>query len=133
MFDLTLSFDNGPEPETTPHVLDDNTMACDDGNACTSTDTCAAGVCAGTSTTPCMDGNVCTTDSCHPVMGCRFMNNTAPCDDDSTAVTLVPNRMSVSCDAASNSASSRSPRKSDSALLPRAPSANEAGSDAPLH
>ena len=46
-----------------------NTSACDDGNACTSGDSCATGTCAGTAIS-CNDSFACTADSCDPVDGC---------------------------------------------------------------
>jgi hypothetical protein len=42
---------------------------CDDGNACTSPDTCSGGVCAGPPIS-CDDGDPCTEDSCDPGSGC---------------------------------------------------------------
>ncbi len=44
-------------------------VACDDGNACTA-DSCAAGSCVSTPIT-CDDGSACTTDSCDPSQGCQ--------------------------------------------------------------
>jgi hypothetical protein len=35
----------------------------------------------------CDDGNPCTTDTCDPVNGCQFQNNTASCADDGNACT----------------------------------------------
>jgi choice-of-anchor C domain-containing protein len=78
---------------------------CDDGNACTQTDTCVAGVCTGGNPvvctaldqchdvgtcdqntglcsnplTNCDDSNGCTTDSCDPVSGCA--HTPISCDD----------------------------------------------------
>lgn len=49
---------------------------CDDGNACTETDTCVEGMCVGV-TVDCADTNVCTHDTCNPNSGC---SNT-PIDD----------------------------------------------------
>ncbi len=49
-----------------------NTAACDDDNACTPTDRCAAGACVGSGTMVCDDGNGCTTDSCVAPGGCVF-------------------------------------------------------------
>ena len=49
---------------------------CDDGNACTQTDTCQAGTCTGTDPLDCDDGNPCTVDSCAPTGGC--VNDDAP-------------------------------------------------------
>ena len=57
-----------------------NTLNCDDGNACSSADKCASGVCAGT-TVSCNDNNPCTSDSCNPSTGCVYTNNTLPCTD----------------------------------------------------
>jgi predicted acyltransferase (DUF342 family) len=57
-----------------------NSRTCDDRNACTGADTCAAGICGGTPLR-CDDGNVCTDDSCDPTTGCLHTGNTASCDD----------------------------------------------------
>ncbi len=54
-----------------------------DGNVCTLTDTCVAGVCTGSNLKSCDDGEQCTTDSCDPILGCQNPNvplNT-PCND----------------------------------------------------
>ncbi len=81
---------------------------CDDFDACTTGDTCAAGACVGTPTVctdndacnglevcnigtglcdpgvplVCGDNNVCTTDTCDATLGCVYTNNTDPCDDN---------------------------------------------------
>ncbi len=55
---------------------------CDDNNACTTSDTCQAGVCVGGAPLICNDNNVCTDDSCNPATGCVNAPNTAPCDDN---------------------------------------------------
>ena len=39
--------------------------SCDDGEFCTTGDTCSSGVCVGGSPTDCSDGNVCTEDLCN--------------------------------------------------------------------
>src|SRR5207249_4118659 len=57
---------------------------CDDGNACTTGDTCSDGVCVGAALS-CDDGNPCTDDSCDPATGCVSTPNTAPCDDGNTS------------------------------------------------
>ena len=44
-------------------------LACDDGNACTASDECAAGGCGGTPV-DCDDGDPCTDDSCDSATGC---------------------------------------------------------------
>src|SRR5690606_19375270 len=61
------------------------TEPCDDGDACTEIDTCAEGLCVGT-TVQCSDGNVCTFDSCDsdrgcsnaPIDGCCLSNEDCP-------------------------------------------------------
>lgn len=60
---------------------------CDDSDQCTTSDTCAGGVCMGGAPPDCDDGNVCTDDSCGPATGCVNTNNTAPCDDGNACTT----------------------------------------------
>jgi hypothetical protein len=59
-----------------------NAGPCDDGNECTESDLCAAGVCGGV-VKSCDDGNGCTTDSCNPFTpgGCVYTPNDLVCDD----------------------------------------------------
>jgi len=57
------------------------TAACDDGEACTHSDICEAGVCAGQSY-DCSDDNPCTDDICLGDGTCENPNNTLPCNDD---------------------------------------------------
>ncbi|MFQ5479359.1 MAG: hypothetical protein ACE5E4_12165, partial [Candidatus Binatia bacterium] len=64
-----------------------NTSPCDDGDACTTADTCAGGICVGGVAPDCNDGNVCTDDSCDSQMGCVNVDNTAPCDDGDACTT----------------------------------------------
>jgi hypothetical protein len=47
-----------------------NTVACNDGNECSTDDFCAGGVCKGTGGKNCDDNNLCTTDSCDAQGGC---------------------------------------------------------------
>ncbi len=58
-----------------------NTAPCDDGDLCTTGDTCHLGECLGTGNLHCDDGNICTDDSCAPEAGCQFVSNSAACDD----------------------------------------------------
>ena len=69
-----------------------NGTPCNDGQACTTSDHCAGGVCTGTFVISCKDGNVCTDDWAeddgdgvcnNPALDCHHRNNTAPCDDAS--------------------------------------------------
>lgn len=64
-----------------------NSVSCDDGNACTVNETCSNGVCVGTVPLNCGDNNSCTNDSCNPLTGCVFVNNTDPCNDGSICTT----------------------------------------------
>ena len=50
-------------------TADNNGVTCDDNNACTNTDKCASGVCAGLPV-DCADDVSCTTDSCQKATGC---------------------------------------------------------------
>jgi hypothetical protein len=60
---------------------------CDDGNACTESETCNAGTCSGPAKT-CVDGLVCTDDDCDPATGCEFTNLSGPvCDDGNLCTT----------------------------------------------
>ncbi len=45
---------------------------CEDGDACTTPDTCAAGSCVGGSKPVCDDGNPCTVDGCDSAIGCTY-------------------------------------------------------------
>jgi len=64
-----------------------NTVSCNDLDACTKGDQCAGGKCMGSETVVCDDGNVCTDDSCDKLAGCKHANNTASCDDKSACTT----------------------------------------------
>lgn len=64
-----------------------NTAECDDGDACTTDDTCAAGACVGGAALACDDGDVCTDDGCDPDSGCTFTFNMAECDDGDACTT----------------------------------------------
>lgn len=62
-------------------IYDFNTDPCDDGNACTASDICAAGACNGSPIDP-NDNNPCTDDFCNPASGPFYENNTLDCDDN---------------------------------------------------
>ena len=65
------------------------TAACDDGNPCTTNDTCANEACApGTTPLDCDDNDPCTIDTCDPAVGCVHdseskCNDNDPCTNDS--------------------------------------------------
>ena len=56
---------------------------CDDGNPCTSQESCISGVCAVKLLNSCADGNPCTLDICTPAVGCEHpsLPDGANCDD----------------------------------------------------
>jgi hypothetical protein len=55
---------------------------CNDGNACTTKDTCGSGSCVGTALL-CNDNNPCTADGCDTAKGCVYIPVVAPCSDGS--------------------------------------------------
>jgi hypothetical protein len=54
---------------------------CAAGNACVAASKCVAGKCEAGAAKSCDDGDACTDDSCHPVQGCQWTFNQAPCED----------------------------------------------------
>jgi hypothetical protein len=62
-------------------VTTENTLACDDADACTTGDRCAGGRCEGGAPLVCNDGNLCTDDACEPARGCIATPNESPCED----------------------------------------------------
>jgi len=52
---------------------------CDDGDACTTDDRCASGICAGGAAVACDDGIPCTLDACVPTTGCVHAAQHALC------------------------------------------------------
>ncbi|MGB0716931.1 MAG: hypothetical protein ACPGXK_13700, partial [Phycisphaerae bacterium] len=84
--DSNVCTDDACDPAT-GCVNVDNTAACDDGDACTTADTCSSGTCVGGPAPDCDDGNPCTDDTCDPVLGCIYTNNTAACDDGNACTT----------------------------------------------
>jgi len=60
--------------------LPNSGAACNDGNVCTGSDTCAGGVCEGIDI-GCEDGNACTADMCANATGCAHTAAAGGCDD----------------------------------------------------
>ena len=59
-----------------------NTLACDDGDACTGGEACKVGTCTGGTLKACDDKNLCTDDSCASKTGiCSSVANSVACDD----------------------------------------------------
>ncbi len=64
-------------------VAQPNTSGCNDGDACTTGDSCVGGACTGAKVS-CDDNNACTEDGCSSGSGCTFNpapKNGAPCAD----------------------------------------------------
>jgi hypothetical protein len=81
--DQNACTDDSCDPESGLCVNDPNSLPCDDGDACTTGDTCAEGWCQPGVPTDCDDRDPCTTDWCDPVGGdCVREFNTDPCDDN---------------------------------------------------
>jgi len=57
-------------------------VACNDGDACTVDDRCAAGSCVGGPPLDCNDDDPCTSDRCEALNGCVHEAAAATCDDD---------------------------------------------------
>jgi len=55
-----------------------NGTSCNDGNACTKSDSCTAGTCGGTAYT-CNDGLACTSDTCNGDGTCTYTPNPSSC------------------------------------------------------
>lgn len=65
-----------------------NSIGCDDGDACTTNDACSGGGCVGGAPLNCDDANICTDDSCDSLTGCANAENTASCDDGDICTVL---------------------------------------------
>ncbi len=62
---------------------------CDaDKSVCTKADSCAAGTCVPGKALVCDDQDSCTTDSCDAQSGCKYLDNTNPCDADGNPCTV---------------------------------------------
>ncbi len=62
-------------------VYVNNTVPCDDGNACTTLDKCGGGTCNGGPALGCNDNNECTLDECDTNTGCVHTPQDTVCDD----------------------------------------------------
>jgi len=63
-------------------VYENNALPCDDSNWCTDGDKCGGGLCLSGVSIVCDDNNVCTSDTCVPAVGCVWVSNNNPCEDD---------------------------------------------------
>jgi hypothetical protein len=55
--------------------------ACDDGDHCTTGETCQGGECTFGTDIDCNDSNVCTVDACNPDYGCVYTPTSGSCSD----------------------------------------------------
>jgi fibro-slime domain-containing protein len=78
--DINICTSDVCDPNDGQCKVENNNELCDDGNACTSFDTCVDGECLGT-LIRCTDNNPCTDDSCDPNIGCVNTNNNEVCED----------------------------------------------------
>ena len=69
-----------PELGACGEIRRDDTLTCDDDNACTNNDQCVLGACQGT-LAPCNDSSPCTEDICSASLGCLHVELYGPCDD----------------------------------------------------
>ncbi|MFT7623278.1 MAG: hypothetical protein ACI9WU_002461 [Myxococcota bacterium] len=67
-------------------IFTDNTEPCDDWDACTADDTCAAGSCVGGEAPVCDDSDPCTPDFCESATGC-VAGEALVCDDGNPCTT----------------------------------------------
>jgi hypothetical protein len=78
--DGTVCTDDSCNPATgCQHA--NNTLGCNDGNACTTADVCGGGTCNGGPPPNCDDLNFCTADTCNPSIGCVHTDSSASCND----------------------------------------------------
>ena len=61
---------DGVNKNCTNDLLAPNGVPCDDGNECTTNDTCQSGICVGGPPPDCNDSNPCTVDTCDTITGC---------------------------------------------------------------
>ena len=71
--------DDSYDPTKGECVHSNNAAPCDDGKACTTSDTCSGGSCNGIEIS-CDDNNPCTDDRCDPATGCVY--TPIVCDDN---------------------------------------------------
>lgn len=71
------------DPQSGACVEEPAAGGCDDGDACTETDTCKKGECLGLDLF-CDDGNLCTDNTCASPGGCEFLPNELLCEDGTT-------------------------------------------------
>ena len=72
--------DDGCDVKAGKCAYTNNTQPCNDETACTTSDSCKDGSCAGEKV-ECDDKNACTNDSCDPKDGCQNVANVGACDD----------------------------------------------------
>ena len=74
----------------------DNSLPCEDGDGCTTKDTCKDGICVG-GPLSCDDGNPCTVDACDGKGGCAYANVDGKGCDDSKSCTIEATCVAGKC------------------------------------
>ena len=64
-----------------------NGSTCGAAGPCTEKSVCQSGKCEAGAKIDCDDANACTTDSCDAATGCKWVGNSAPCDDNDKCTT----------------------------------------------
>lgn len=77
--DFNICTDDSCDPNV-GCIFTPNQNYCDDGDPCTLSDKCVAGICIG-EPKDCDDGIPCTIDTCHPLYGCQHVLTSGQCDD----------------------------------------------------
>ncbi|MFT7623132.1 MAG: hypothetical protein ACI9WU_002309, partial [Myxococcota bacterium] len=75
----------------------EQTLDCDDGDACTGAEACADGQCASGPALDCDDNTPCTSDSCVPDTGCAWASDDQAACDDGDACTTNDGCIDGSC------------------------------------
>ncbi len=85
--DGTVCTDDSCDAATGECVHANNTLPCNDNDACTINDTCAGGFCSGIAKN-CDDNDICTIDYCAPTIGCMHAPTVpALCNDNNVCTT----------------------------------------------
>jgi hypothetical protein len=79
--DYNLCTKDSCDPQMGCLYIPDDGGPCLDADLCTENDYCQSGICMPGEAITCDDGSDCTNDSCSPLIGCKYINNSNPCDD----------------------------------------------------
>jgi len=85
--DQNVCTDDACDPTSGVCVGKANAAPCSDGNACTTSDQCSGGSCAGGPAPECDDKNACTADACDKITGCTHTPTPGKACDDGSVCT----------------------------------------------